>query len=333
MTDVTIGSPRLIRSHMPQNLLEISVKGKWVKTPSLQLDGQKLIVTGRWVRIASLHDEDWVENEVKNPEECIQELRRSQLFHADILAFTQKVPETTPKYNYPLEWCSVAVVRTSNFKHWWDRLPQEGRKNVRRSQKRGVSIHEIALDDRLIRGIAEIQNETPIRQGRRYPHFGKSLAQVRKDYSPLADHSEFICAFFGEELIGLLQLVYRGKIASILQLNSKIAHHDKRASNALLARAVELCEANNITHLTYGKFNYGNKGDSSLREFKSRNGFEEMLVPRYYVPLNAWGAFCVKTRMYRGLVGILPKGIISVGSRIRAEWYDFKYTKAGVAQC
>lgn len=322
-----------MRTGTLQNLLEISLNGKWVKTPALRLDGQMFIVIGKRVRIATLHDEDWIDTEVKNPEACARELGRSQALQADIFSFTQKVPAISPRYKYPFEWHSVAVVRTSSFKDWWDRLPQEGRKNVRRSQKRGVSIHEIALDDRLIRGIAEIQNETPIRQGRRYPHFGKSLDQVRKDYSPLADHSEFICAFFGEELIGLLQLVYRGNIASILQLNSKIAHHDKRASNALLARAVELCEAHNITHLTYGKFNYGNKGDSSLREFKSRNGFEEMLVPRYYVPLNAWGAFCVKTRMYRGLVGILPKGIISVGSRIRAEWYDFKYTKAGVAQC
>ena len=91
--------------------------------------------------------------------------------------------------------------------------------------------------------------------------------------------------------MGFLKLVYRGDVAAVLQLNSKTAHYDKRPANALLTKAVELCVARGISHLTYGLFNYGNKGDTPLREFKMRHGFREMLVPMYYVPLTVWVSY------------------------------------------
>lgn len=318
---------------MPETIVEISVTGNWVKVPALHVNDQTLVVTGRWIKIASVHDEDWLETEVTDPEACIRALRDSRTMGVDIFSFTQKLPRTIPSYGYPLDWHSIAVARINSFKDWWEHLPQEGRKNVRRSQKRGVLIAEECFGDELIRGISEIQNESPVRQGRRYPHYGKTLDQVRKDYSPFVDRSEFICAHFGHEMIGFLQLVYRGGVASILQLNSKVAHHDKRPSNALLARAVEICAARKLNYLTYGMFNYGNKGDNSLREFKSRNGFEEVLVPRFYVPLTGWGHLCVRSKLYRGLVGILPRSVIAMGSKARSEWYRIRYARAGVAQC
>ena len=89
----------------------------------------------------------------------------------------------------------------------------------------------------------EINNESPLRQGRRLPHFGKSFEEVKKDYSSFLDRSDFICANHGTELIGILKVVYRGDIASILQLLVKSRHQDKRPANALLARAMEICEA------------------------------------------------------------------------------------------
>jgi hypothetical protein len=92
----------------------------------------------------------------------------------------------------------------------------------------------------------------------------------------------------------------------------------------LLTKGIEICEQKGITHLTYGKLNYGNKRDNPLREFKTRNGFEEILVPRFYVPLTAWGAFCTRLKLYRGLVGILPGNVIALATGARAKWYDLK---------
>jgi hypothetical protein len=132
-------------------------------------------------------------------------------------------------------------------------------------------------------------------RGRRYFHYGKTFSQVKRDHAGFAESSDFLCAYCEDELIGFLKLVWRGQIASIMQLSSKVAHHDKRPANLLLARAVELCAQRGVSHLTYGKFNYGNKDDCGLREFKRRNGFEEVLIPKYFIPLTAWGQACVRT--------------------------------------
>ena len=138
---------------------------------------------------------------------------------------------------------------------------------------------------------------------------------------------DFICAYSGEEMIGFLHLVYRKDVAAILNLTTMPRHFDKRPANALMAKAVEVCEARGVTHLSYGLYNYGNKRDSSLREFKIRNGFEEILVPRYFVPVTLWGRLCVKAKLHRGWIGILPSSMIAIGLRARERWHDLKVFK------
>ena len=118
-----------------------------------------------------------------------------------------------------------------------------------------------------------------------------------------------------------MHLVYRQNVAAILNLVVKPSELDKRPANALVSKAVEVCDKRGISHITYGLFNYGNKRESSLREFKIRNGFEEIMVPRYFVPLTLWGKICIKTKVHRGLIGNLPPWVISAGLRGRALWY------------
>jgi hypothetical protein len=321
---LSLSSPTLGTDGPSIGRTEVSVNGRWVAVPALDVDGSVLTIEGRWIRIAALRDEEWVENELANPELCISRLKAVRKPRVDIFTFTQRPPVTDPKYHYPLERVSLAVAHVRDFTSWWEQLPQETRKNVRRAEKRGIVIRVQEFNDDLVRGIADVQNETPVRQGRRYMHYGKTLQQVKRDYSDFADRSDFICAYYGDEFIGFLELVYRGDIASILQLNSKMSHYDKRPSNALLAKAVELCSSKRVSYLTYGRFNYGNKSDSSLRDFKIRNRFEEMLMPRFYVPLTAWGKVCLRTKLYRGLMGFLPSCVITTLVRARAKWYKHK---------
>lgn len=303
---------------------EIYIKGKWVKVPALDFDGKTIVVRGRWLKIAVIRSEEWLEKELEDPERCVRKLKeqRSREWRPDIFTFAQKLPATTPKYKYPMEWDSVATIRLTSFKEWWEDLPQETRKNVRRSQKRGVEVIVKEFDDDLIRGLVELENDTPVRQGLRNTQYGKTFDQVKKDYSSFLDRSDCICAFLGSELIGFLKIVYRGEIASILNLLPKVRHSDKRPANALVAKAIELCAAKGVSHVTYGMYNYGNKRDSPLREFKIRNGFEEILMPRFYVPLTAWGAFGLKTRLHRGLLGLLPHSVITLGINLRSRWYN-----------
>ena len=80
-------------------------------------------------------------------------------------------------------------------------------------------------------------------------------------------------------------------------------HFDKRPTNALIAKAVEICEQRGFAYLTYCNYVY-NDPDSSLTEFKRRNGFEQVLVPRYYIPLTLQGRIALKlgsTKVSRNL--------------------------------
>src|SRR5271157_46847 len=309
-----------------ENSVEVRVKGRWVPVPVVELNGNKLIATGNRLRTAFVRGEDMMENELENPALYIEKLKgdANNTLRAHIFTFTQKLPATRPEYTYPMEWDSVAAIRLVSFKEWWEGLPQETRKNVRRSQKRHVQISVKVFDDDLIRGIKQVNDDSPLRQGMPNGYFGKSIEETRKLYGEFVGRCDFICACVGEELVGFLHLVYRGDIASILNLTTKPGHFDKRPANALLAKAVELCEEKRISYITYGRYNYGNKRDHPLRQFKIRNGFGEVLVPRYFVPLTRWGWLCMKARLHRGLVGILPHSVITVGVRARSLWYKFK---------
>lgn len=250
----------------------------------------------------------------------------------DIFTFAQKLPATTPKYRYLMEWESVAAVRLPGFTQWWERLPQETRKNTRRAAKRGVVVKVKALDDELIRGIVELNNDSPLRQGLPYHHYGKTYEQVKKDQSTHEDRSEFICAYLGHELIGFLKIVYCGRFGTLLLLITNPRHQDKRPANALITKAVERCDERGLSYMVYGKFRYGNQPKTSLMEFKIRHGFEELFVPRFFVPLTLKGELGLRLGLHRERVALLPRSAIAVGRCLRAEWYRLRYSQAGVVQ-
>jgi hypothetical protein len=308
--------------------VKVRVKGQWVLVPILKVNDDILVATGKWLRIARVRGEEMKEREIGPPELYLETLRsdKERKLKADIFSFTQKLPSIQPKYSYPMEGESIAAISLVSYKEWWERLPQETRKNVRRSQKRGVTIRVKEFDDELIDGIRAVNDDSPMRQGMKNAYYKLTSEETRDRYSEFVGRGEFICAYYGEEMVGFLHLVYRGDVAAILNLSAKPSHFDKRPANALMAKAVEICEAHGISHVTYGLYNYGNKRDSSLREFKIRNGFEEILVPRYYVPLTPWGRLCIKLKFHRGLIGNLPPSLISAGLRARTLWYDLKKT-------
>jgi hypothetical protein len=68
-------------------------------------------------------------------------------------------------------------------------------------------MREAPFDDKLVAGIWEIYNESPIRQRRRFPHYGKDLETVRREEATFLDSSVFIGAFFVDKLIVFVKLV------------------------------------------------------------------------------------------------------------------------------
>ena len=321
-------------------LEEVRFAGKTFYVPSAEICGRTVVVTGNWFRTAQVKDEEVVEGViVEDPEEFIIKLKESEL-KADFFTFAQKLPDTTPKYNYHWEWDNWAVTPTTCFKDWWENLPQESRKNVRRAARRGVLVKVVPLDDNLVNGVHKIYNHTPVRDGRRFWHFGKDLETVRRGLATYLDRSDFIGAYWNEELIGFIKMVYVDQVATLMHIISMNEHYDKRPMNALIAKAVELCEQKGMSHLIYGRFIYGNKRRSSLLEFKRRNGFEQINFPRYYVPLTLSGKLFVRLRLYRGFGGLLPEPVLHAVLSCRGWYYKKISTKlslqrkafAGVAQ-
>jgi hypothetical protein len=110
-----------------------------------------------------------------------------------------------------------------------------------------------------------------------------------------------------------------------MQVISRMEHFDKAPNNALLAKTVSECSSKGIEYLTYGAYSYrGNGGTSSLTDFKRANGFFEMEVPRYYVPLTLKGALTLKTGLHRERSMILPAGITDQLVKLRAALSGLK---------
>jgi len=288
------------------------------KFSSFNIEGTQIIVTGRWLKVASVHDQEWRETNISA--DCailVDKVSQSRQVKADLFTFIQEPLDTEPRYDYPYEWESVAVIPVMSFSDWWiNRVSSDLRKDVRRAAKRGVVIRTVPFNDELVHAIMAIYNETPIRQGRVFRHFGESFAEVKRENSTYLESSQFVGAYFENELIGFLKIVYVGKIARLMQIIAKDAHRGRRPMNALIAKAVELVAAEGSVMLTYGKYRYS-QGADTVTAFKARNGFEEVLIPRYYVPLSLKGRIFVRLQLHRRFVRLMPVSVRKFLKRLR----------------
>jgi hypothetical protein len=301
---------------------EIRVKGRSVRVPSACIDGRTVLSTGNWLKIAILQDEELIEYEtVANPDSFVSQLKDSGL-DADIFTFGQKMPDATPRYPYHLEWDNFAIIPITTYAEWFEKRTESSvRRAVRKAAKQGIVVKVAEFDDEFVRGIVGINNETPIRQGREFWHFQKSFEAVKDENSTYPGRNEFLGAHYQDELIGFMRIIYAGKVASVVQLLSMMKHYDKRPANAMIAKAVEVCEQKGISYLMYCNYVY-NDPSSSLTEFKRRNGFEQMVLPRYYIPLTLKGKIAIRLGLHRGLVHRIPKPIIRRLLQIRTSWYE-----------
>ena len=311
--------------YMEVSTVEISVKGKLVNVPSARINDREIIVTGKWLKVAVVKDAEWLEGEVvDHPETFIAALKQFPS-KPDIFTFSQRLGATELKYPYQVECDNVAAIPITTYSDWWEkRLPQVSRKNVRRSQRRGVVARLATFDDELVHGITRIYNETPVRQGRRFWHYGKDFATVKKDNSTYRDRSEFVAAYHQDELIGFIKIVYVDKVARIMQILSMNQHFDKRPANMLIAKAVEACCQRGASHFIYGKYVYDNKKNSPLTEFKRRNGFEQMMVPTYYVPLTSKGRIALALNLHLGVKKMIPESLMKVLLNSRTKLYEWR---------
>lgn len=303
--------------------LEISVKGKETRVSALPIHGVTVVSVGRVLKIGRIFDEFWLEREtLPSPAAVISELRKSP-DRPDLFTFAQRVPDVDVHHAYYTECDNYAVLSLSSFEHWFDKqIPSSTRRNIRASEKRGITVKVAPFDEDYVRGIMSIYDETPVRAGRKFWHFGKNFETVRTENGTYADRSTFLAAYCNDEMVGYLKVVWDRDSAAIMQILSKLSFRDARPNNALLAETVRHCANRRIKYLVYEKFDYGRKTDDSLTKFKENNGFARMDIPRYFVPLTTKGEIALRMGLHRKFSERLPEWLLAPVRELRATWYQ-----------
>jgi hypothetical protein len=283
-----------------------------------------ITINGRIIRIGRLDGEKY--RFLDDPEPLLRDLRTSRP-RPDLFTFLQRLPDTQPRFSYHMEWDNLAVLELSSFEHWWNvRLGNKTRNMVRHAAKRGVTVKEVPHTDSFVQGVSHIYNECPVRQGRAFPHYRKPVDIVRQELATFTESSVFIAAHVDGDLIGFAKLTLdeHRRQAGLMHILAMTCHRDKAPTNALMAEAVRACAQRDVPFLVYSNFAYGNKQRDSLSDFKERNGFRRIDLPRYYVPLSWLGSLSLKLGMHRRLIDYLPAELLSTARHLRNGWHSWR---------
>src|SRR3989442_10513427 len=82
----------------------------------MRVCGKDIRIQGTLIRIARLQGEGY--DFVENPDAALADVRTSGE-RIDLFTFTQKLPDTVPRYTYPMERDNVAALPVSTFDRWW----------------------------------------------------------------------------------------------------------------------------------------------------------------------------------------------------------------------
>jgi hypothetical protein len=280
---------------------------------------------GRLVRLARLDGEKY--KFLDDPPKFIHDLKLART-KADLFTFIEPLTGTPRTYDFHMEVDNYAALPITTFDHWWmHHIGFKARNKAKQAEKKGVVIREVPFDATLARGIWQIYNECPVRQGKPFPHYGKDPQTVFDEAATFLDSSVFIGAYFNGALIGFVKLTYDDARtqAGLMHIVSMVQHRDKAPTNGLIAQAVRSCADRGFTYLVYSNFAYGNKQRDSLSDFKERNGFQKIDVPRYYVPLTTLGRYALRLRLHHGILDRVPEPLIASLRAARNAYYRHKY--------
>jgi hypothetical protein len=285
----------------------------------IKVNDYTVLLEGGFLRTARL-EEEWFED-VKEPSVFISALREAS-DRPDIATFWQRLPDTNAKYSYHTEHDSIAALPITTYEFWLEKqIDPASRNKIKKSQKKGIVVRRCEFDDDFVRGMVSIFNETPIRQGRRFLHYGKDFNTIKSQFSRYLFREEIFGAYIGDELVGFIMMANAGKYAVLGQIISKMAHRDKAPNNALLAKAVERCAELGMPYLAYAFWL-----EDTLGDFKRNNGFQKFDLPRYYVPLTTKGAIALKFGIHHNWRDVVPKRIKEPLKRVRTYWQSRAFT-------
>jgi hypothetical protein len=197
---------------------------------------------------------------------------------------------------------NIALLNLGSYEDWWEKAGKKTRNMVRKAEKNGIQTIVVEPSEKIAEGIWKIFNETPIRQERASPYYGRPLETVTRDVLASKDYT-FIGSYLEDELAGFIQLVHGDQMTIITQILALQKYSDKAVNNAMVAKAIEVCAEKQVKWVMYGRM--GNH--PSLDKFKESNGFIKYSLTRYYVPLTGKGRIAIKLRLHRDFKDTLPQ--------------------------
>lgn len=286
------------------------------------VDGLDVVVSGHVRRIAKLRAEYY--EYVDDPARFVQSLRAAGV-RADIFSFLQETALREPRFPFQYDVESISVLRITDYEHWWKKqLNDKTRNMIRKAQKAGVEVRVANYDDEFVRGIKGVYDESPLRQGKPFAHYGKDLATLEREHASYADRSDFIGAYHQGRMIGFAKLVNRPGVSNLMQIIAMISERDKAPTNALIAKAYELCAQRSVPFLHYGLWSKRGLGD-----FKRKHCFEQLDVYRYFLPLGLRGRALLAGRLHRRLPQYVPERFEDSLVALRARWNEFRFGTPG----
>lgn len=300
------------------HLREAMVSGVPASINCVEVGNQIFSISGGWLRTVGLEDE-WYDD-VSDPASIISALEETNNVRADLFTFWQRPPAEEPAFDYWHDFDELALLPISSYEDWWKgTIKSRVRTSIRKAAKRGVEVREVEYNDAFIEGMVGIFNESRIRQGRAFWHYGKDFETVKQQFSRYVHRERMIGAYFRGEMIGFVMLGNAGSFSLLGQILSSARHRDKATNSVLVAKSVELAAEYGHEHLAYWYWT-----NDSLTEFKRRCGFQRVRVPRYYVPLSLKGRIALEAGLHKGVRQRMPEPVRHSLRKLRSRWYSFR---------
>lgn len=211
---------------------------------------------------------------------------------ADVFTFVERkwccpLPNPSPRWLKTEK--TIALLKVTSYADWLNAVGKKTRNMIHKAQENGIKTQIVQPSGELVKGISKFFNDTPIRQSRAFSHHRWTLERVH-DIIFNNDGSTIIGAYLQGELIGFIRLSKGDRLTIITQTLSLQQHWDKAVTNALVAKAVEFCAANDVLWLMYGRM----ENHFIFDNFTQDNGFSNFVLTRYCVPLTLRGRLATR---------------------------------------
>ncbi len=290
---------------------------------SAPADTLEIVVRGGLLKTAALRHE-WCDFLEYAPRDIERLLDRG--LRADLFTFVDDIGTNLDGYDYHHENLGIAVLPVTTFEQWWDDIGFKPRNKIRKAQKSGVEVRTVELTDEFAQGVEAIYNESPVRQGRKFYHYGKRAPAIKEELKSFLDRSLLVGAYFKGELIGFMKLFPGVQALRTIHIIAKLSHREKCAMDILISKAVELCAERKLRYVQYGSWTDGGVG-----AFRGKHGFERLDVKRYFVPLTVKGRMLLQLQFHRPVRERIPADLLAPLVGLRNRWTALRYKHAAEA--